>query len=179
LGHEGDPVEIQPPQARDDGDPKEGRPEHPGVEREPRRAHTDGHDRLAEGDDDDQPEALDEVRRRYAPGPHAACRRTDVVDRQRGGPKRQLPRAVEEARDHQQGRTEGGGRDDPHDGAEKVAVATTGNGIQDEVEGARDEIGDAEGDTVTAEGARRCERHHEHRCDRCEHGQPDCAFLGT
>jgi hypothetical protein len=43
------------------------------------------------------------------------------------------------------------------------------------VEGAHNEIGDAEGDPVTAEGARRCKRHHEHRG---EHGEPDGAFLG-
>ena len=103
---------------------------------------------------------------------------TEVVDRQRRAPERQLPRTVEEACDHQQGGTEGGGWDDPHDGAEQVAVAATGDGVQNEVEGADDEIGDAEEHPVGAEGARRCERHEEHRRNRREHGQPDDAFLG-
>ncbi len=46
------------------------------------------------------------------------------------------------------------------------------------MEGAHDEIGDAEANPVTAEGARRGERHHEHRRGSGQHGEPDGDFLG-
>jgi len=89
-----------------------------------------------------------------------------------------LRQTVGEASDDQEGRTEEGARDDPHDGAEQVAVASTRDGVQHQVKCACDEIGDAERHPVTAEGARRCEGHDEHRRDRGEHGQPGGAFLG-
>ena len=46
-----------------------------GIERQPGRADADRDDRLSEGDDDDQPVTLDEVRRRETPAPPAADQR--------------------------------------------------------------------------------------------------------
>jgi hypothetical protein len=49
---------------------------------------------------------------------HLATRQgTEVVDRERGAPKRQLPRTIQEPYGHQQGGPEGGGRGEPHHGA--------------------------------------------------------------
>ena len=112
LRDEDDPVEVRPPQARGDRDPQQSGRDLAGVERKPGRADADRHDRLPERDDDDQAEALDEVLRRDAPSPHVANEHTEVVDRERRGPERQLRRPVEEAGDDQQ------------DGAEERRPAT-------------------------------------------------------
>jgi hypothetical protein len=47
------------------------------------------------------------------------------------------------------------------------------------MEGADDEIGDAEGHRLSAERSRHGERHHEHRPDRGEDREPNGAFLGV
>jgi hypothetical protein len=90
-----------------------------------------------------------------------------------------LPRTVQETRDHQQGRGQHPDRCDPHDGAEQVAVPAAGDAVQEEVEGAHGEICDTEGHPVTAERARSCERHDQHRHHRAEHSEPDGAFLSV
>jgi hypothetical protein len=117
--------------------------------------------------------ALDEVLRRDAPSPHVADQDPEVINRQRRTPRRQLWDALEEARHQDQDRADGRGRHDPGDGAKQVAIASTGDGVQDEMQGAHDEVRDAEGHAVGAEGVRRRERNDEHRGHGAEHGEPD------
>ena len=99
--------------------------------------------------------ALHEVLRRDAPAPHAGDDEPQVVDRQRRGPDGHLHGAFEEPGDHQQGRADESARQDPDDGPQQLGIAAARECIQDEMEGAHDEVRDAEDDAVHAEGVRR------------------------
>ena len=171
------PVEVRPPQGGGDDDSKDRGRDPGGVERQPFGADPDRHDRLSDGDDHDQPVALHEVLRRDAPAPHADDDEPEVVDRQRHGPDRHLHGAVEEPGDDEQGRADEGARQDPDDGAQQLGIAAAGDRVEDEMEGAHDEVRDAEDDAVDLEGVRRGQRHDEHRGHRPEHGDSDGALL--
>ena len=162
-----------------DRDPEEGGRDHARVERKSRRADPDRHDRLAERDDDDQPEALDEVLRRDAPAAHVAHEGTEVVDRQRGAPERQLRRTIEEARDHQQGRRRGwrparsSGRRRSRSRSPRPAMAYSRRWSARTMRYATPKVTPSE---PKAPGAARDTI--EHRRDRGEHRQADGALLG-
>ena len=171
------PVEVRPPEGGGDDDSEDRGRDPGGVEWQAFRADPDGDDRLSDGDDHDQPVALHEVLRRDPPATHAGHDEPQVVDRQCGGPDGHLYGAVQEPGDHQQGRADEGARQDPHDGAEELWIAAAGERVEDEMEGAHDEVRDAEDNPIRLEGVRRGQRDDEHRGHRSEHGDSDSALL--
>ena len=107
--------------------------------------HADGHDRLTEGDDDDQPVALREVPGSgQAPPGGSAERRTDVVDQQCGNPQRGL-RPPFEARGDEQQRcsAEHGGGESQHLLAQ-AAIVLRQDPEQHQVHQPKDQIADRE-----------------------------------
>jgi hypothetical protein len=78
-----------------------------------------------------------------------------------------------------QGRTKDRAGQDPDDGAQQLSITPAGKGIEDEVQSAHDEVGDAEDDPVGVEGMRGRQRHDEHRGHRPEYGDPDGALFGV
>ncbi len=128
------PVEVRPPQGAGHGDAQQRGRDGPGIQRQPGGADADGHDRLSEGDDDDQPMALDEVLRRDAPAAHAGHQEPQVVDRQRRGPDGHPDAVVGEARHHEQRRAGQGAGRDPENRLHQFAIAAAGNRVQHEVE---------------------------------------------
>ena len=63
LRHDGDDVEVRPPERGDDDDPKDGGADDAGGEREAGGPYAERDDRFAERDDDDEPVPLGEVTR--------------------------------------------------------------------------------------------------------------------
>ena len=80
LRADGVDVEVRPPERGDYDDAEDGGRDDAGRERNARGADADRDDRLAEGDDDDEAEALGEVRRRDAPALAAADQGAQIVN---------------------------------------------------------------------------------------------------
>ena len=179
LRHVDDPVEVRPPQGRSDDHPEHGGRDPGRIQRQPGRADADRDDRLSEGDDDDQPVTLDEVRRRETPAPPAADERTEVVDRQGGDPQPDLHRPINEAGDQQQRRPDDGAGREPEDGGEQLRIVATGDREEDDMENADDEIRDGEDQGLFPERHRRRQGHDQHRGRRGEHGQAYGALFGV
>lgn len=85
-----DPVEVQPPQTRDDRHPEQRRDDHARVERKPFRSDSDGDDRFSERDQEDLSESLDEVCGGDGPAAHVPEDWPDVVDRDGRSPAGEL-----------------------------------------------------------------------------------------
>ncbi len=97
LCDRGNEVEVEPPEGRGREERETERSETRGVERQLRGRRARNDDRLAEGDDDEQLEALGEVRGLDVPGGRVEPRSTrhpvesegrQVVDRDRDQPER-------------------------------------------------------------------------------------------
>ena len=130
LRNEGDHVEVEPPDRARHRDAQDCRDDHPRVHPE-LRAGADRHDRLAQGDDHDQPVALGEMARGQLPALRAAQVGAAHVEQQRERPQPSLESAV-------RGR---GGQEEPDTDRRVVA---TGDHEQRDVGAANRRIGAGE-----------------------------------
>ena len=172
LRQDGEDVEVRPPERGDDDDSEDGGGDDPGGDRLTRGADPDGDDRLAERDDDDEPVALGEVCGRDAPSLPAASQRAEVVDCERGRPERCLRGPVEERGDDEDHRRNRGRGREARDRAEQVWIPLAGDRVEQEVEQAHGEVGDAEQHGVRVERLRDGEGDDQHRRHRSEHPRP-------
>ena len=178
LGEDRGHVEVEPPQRRDDGYSENRGHEDAGIQVEA-GAEADGDDRLAEGDENDQPVPLREVLGRDAPAlfPHADHDRAEVVDRQRDEPDRDALVPLEEAGDQEQRGAEDRGRREAEQRAEALRIVANDDGGQNEMKEADEEVRDAEQHGVVAERARHRQGDAEHRGHRREHRQADATLV--
>ena len=149
LGDQRDDVEVDPPQRHRHQRAPAAPPRTTGDgDRVVGDTGTDGHDRLAERDDDDQPVPLGEVRRAVdAPALGAGEEDAAVVDDQREHPERRLPRRADgAARDEQQAGDRGRDRGDEEPPPQGAVVAG-----RDDVHA---EVGEAHGGVAGGEHER-------------------------
>ena len=180
LGHHRDDVEVRPPQRAGDADGQERREHDAAVELDALRAHADRHDRLPEGDDHDQAEALGEVLRVHVPALGADGEHDPVVEDQREHPQRVARRAVEgrAGEDDEPGARDERGDERQH-GAAQRRVAAGGEGEQRGVQDADREVAEAPQHAVLGERPRRGQRDDEHGGHRREHHEPRQHELGV
>ena len=151
--------------------------DHSGVQLEP-GADADRDDRLAEGDQDDQPVPLGEMLRRDPPAaPQTDHEWAEVVDREREHPHGDARVSLEEARDHEQRGAEQPGRREPEKRAATVRIVASDDGRENEMKEADEEVGEAEQHSVVSESARHRQGDAEHRRHRGKHRQSDAALV--
>ena len=177
LGHQHDHVEVGPPK---------GAREH---QAEYRAGHdpcvqvafdpcTHGNDRLAQGDDHDQGEALGEVPGRHAEAAHPEHVGPGEVQPQCDDPDGGSQRAVvnNPGEDQEQRRREGGARESPDRLAGVDQLIRLGE--DEDVQPARDRVGHAEEQRVVAERVRGGQRGHQERAHHREHEDALAPLLG-
>jgi len=170
-------VEVEPPERRDDHDSERRRHDHSRIQLEA-GADTDGDDRLAERDQNDQPVSLREVLGRDPPAaPDADHDRAEVVDRERDEPDCDALAPLEEAGDHEQGGAEDRGRSEAEERAAAVGIVATDDGGENEMKQADEEVRDAEQHGVVSKGPRHRQGDAEHRAHRGEHHEPDATLV--
>src|SRR5215204_5118518 len=94
--HDGDDVEIGPPERGDDDDTEDGGGDDARGEREAGGSDAERDDRLSESDDDDEPVPLREVCRRDVPAPPPADQGAPVERGEPDDPQGRLRAAVDE-----------------------------------------------------------------------------------
>ena len=137
-----DDVEVGPPERAGDDQPEHRGDDHAARRARPSTPGADRDDRLAEGDDHDQPEALGEVAGRDAEAAHAehvrARRSRSRAPRARARPGRRRPRSPA----HDQERGAGSAvRREAHDRLAGVDVVV-GLGEDEDVQPAHDGVGE-------------------------------------
>ena len=154
LGHHRDDVEVRPPQRADDAGGEQRREHGLQPELDPLRADADGDDRLAEGDDHHQPEALGEVARVHVPALDARGEHEAVVEDHGEHPEHVARRAVEggAGEDDQAGARDQRADEREHD-AREVRVAARGEGEERGVQQPHREVPEPPQQPVVAEGA--------------------------
>lgn len=131
FGDRGDDVEVGPPQRHGHGQAEHDRGHQRTRHRFLRRADTERHDRLPEGDDHDQAVPFGEVGRGLeSPALGAAEVDARVVGDQGSCPHSQLSRTVEEAASDEQHGPDRDRDGDPEELVTKLAVLTTRRGCR-------------------------------------------------
>ncbi len=142
-------------------------------------ADPDRDDRLAEGDDDDQPVALGEVVGDELPSLGAEEVGLGHVETERDRPQRSLLDPVELGGDDEQaGADRGADRESVRRLAE-VRVVAAAEPHQHDLSGADDHVAAGEDEPEVVERLGDAERDHEQRRHRREHRQPDRPLLGV
>jgi hypothetical protein len=177
-GDEGDDVDVQPPQRRDHRRPDHRRGHDAGVHVE-LRAGADGHDRLAQRDDHDQPVALGEVARHELPSLGAEEEGAAGVEQQREPPERELQRPVGEGGRHEQPRPERGAGGEAQHRPPQRGVVAAGEHEEEDVRDAHRGVGGGEEAAGALERGRHAEGRDQQRGHRAEHCQPYRASSGS
>ncbi len=126
----------------------------------PGHTDADGDDGLPEGDDDDEPVALDEVARLYVKALDAANPRDAVIQRDCGEPKHALKRlAHEPGDDEEKRRTEKARREAEY---RVPRFRRRGESVEDDVQPTNDEVRGGEDDRIGGECPRNRQCDHQH-----------------
>ena len=150
-------VEVDPPQGGRQGDSQHrGRNDARGQVR--RGASSDGDDRLAQGDDDDQPVALGEMRRDEPPALRSEQERLAHAEQERQRPYRRLRESVEERRAHEQADPEGRPAGQSDGGLTERRVAAAGQHEEGDVRPADRSVGQGEFERELVEGLGHADR---------------------
>src|SRR6266496_1705315 len=147
-------IEVEPPQRRDDDDPKRGSNDHTSHELQA-GTDADSNDRLAERDQDNQAVTLGEVLRRDPPSfSEAEHRWTQVIDRNCQHPHPDAHIAIDEGGSDKKGGADEFGRRDAKQRPAQVGVVAADSGVEDEVEYADGKKADTEEQSVLTESGR-------------------------
>ena len=167
-------VEVREPERGGDDEAEQRRDDHLDAEIDAPSPETDRDQGLTDGDDHDQPVALDEMRRRQPPPAHAAEERPEKSDGEGGNPEHRLGRVVHEPGGEDERRAEEAPGNDAQDRDEEFGFGTGRERVQRKVHDRHDQKCHTEEDAVVTERLGHGERGDEHRGHGHQHGGQHC-----